>query len=46
MKRSLFIFAFLFILLGGAFFVLLSSAGPESAPQNVVTVELPDTFEQ
>lgn len=34
------------ILLIAAFFWLLSQASPENAPQDAVTIELPDTYEK
>jgi len=34
------------ILLIAAFFWLVSQASPKHAPQDVVTIELPDTYEK
>jgi len=34
------------ILLIAAFFWLLSQASPKHAPQDIVTIELPDTYEK
>ena len=38
--------AIIAILLLAAFFWLLSQASPENAPQDVTTIELPDTYEK
>lgn len=46
MKRLSFGLAVLAILLIGAFFALLSMAAPEHAPQEVQTIDLPDSYEK
>lgn len=46
MKRGTLIFMLLCVVLLGGFLFLLSASGPENAPTEVITTELPDTFEQ
>ena len=36
----------LLVLLIGVFFWLLSGASPENAPQEIQTIDLPDTYEK
>ena len=38
--------AVILLFLTGGFLWLLSQASPESAPQDIVTIELPDTYEK
>ena len=38
--------AVILLFLIGGFLWLLSQASPESAPQDIVTIELPDTYEK
>ncbi len=46
MKKALIGASVLLILLLGGFFVLLSKASPQNAPQEVKIIELPDTYEK
>lgn len=46
MKKSLIAGGVVLIVLLIGFFVLLGKASPENAPQDVQTIELPDTFEK
>jgi len=46
MKRGSMLFLLLCVLLLAGFLYLLSASGPENAPTEIITTELPDTFEQ
>ena len=46
MKRLLFALIVLFILIGGAFFWLLSESSDSNMPTDVTVIDLPDTFEK
>lgn len=46
MKKIIIGAVIIILLLIGGFLWLLSHASPESAPQDIVTIELPDTYEK
>ena len=46
MKKIMIILVLLTLLVGGLFVWLLMGAGPANAPQDVRTIELPDTYEK
>jgi len=46
MKKALIIIVPIVVLFVFGFFWLLSKSSPENAPTDVITVELPDTFEK
>lgn len=46
MKRLTLILAFLFLLIGGVFFWLLSASSNANAPTDVSVIDLPDTYEK
>ena len=46
MKKFIIGVVIIFLLLTGGFLWLLSQASPESAPQDIVTIDLPDTYEK
>lgn len=46
MKKSVIIAVLALFLLGGVFFWLVSGSSTKHAPQDVVTIELPDSYEK
>ena len=44
MKKALFLISVILLVIIGAMVWLASSVGPETAPQDVRSIELPDTY--
>jgi hypothetical protein len=45
MKKFGYLFLALFVILAAVFVWLVLSASPENAPQETITIELPDSYE-
>ncbi len=46
MKKAIFAFIALVVIVIGGFMFLLNKASPDNAPQDVKIIELPDTYEK